>query len=220
MAGSIDNYYNSEEFKNNLNLYETSKREGKSCILGSEELADIAEYYFEKGKLADAKETAEYAASLYPDATAPKIVLARYYIMVKKDKEKAKECIEKITECNDLNYALLIAEYYIFTEKKEKAIMALDKALTYLEDEDLLDLPAEACNLLLDYGMTKQAKHYLELDRDKSSNDYLRMKARMAFAERKYEEGAEIMERLIDKDPFNTGLWKILAIEQKTFDKY
>ena len=103
MAGSIDNYYNSEEFKTNLNLYETSKREGKSCILGSEELADIAEYYFEKGKLADAKETAEYAASLYPDATAPKIVLARYYIMVKKDKEKAKECIEKITECNDLN---------------------------------------------------------------------------------------------------------------------
>lgn len=220
MAGSIDNYYNSEEFKTNLNLYETSKREGKSCILGSEELADIAEYYFEKGKLADAKETAEYAASLYPDATAPKIVLAKYYIMVKKDKEKAKECIEKITECNDLNYALLIAEYYIFTEKKEKAIMALDKALTYLEDEDLLDLPAEACNLLLDYGMTKQAKHYLELDRDKSSNDYLRMKARMAFAERKYEEGAEIMERLIDKDPFNTGLWKILAIEQNNFDKY
>ena len=93
MAGSIDNYYNSEEFKTNLNLYETSKREGKSCILGSEELADIAEYYFEKGKLADAKETAEYAASLYPDATAPKIVLARYYIMVKKDKEKAKEVV-------------------------------------------------------------------------------------------------------------------------------
>ena len=30
MAGSIDNYYNSEEFKTNLNLYETSKREGKS----------------------------------------------------------------------------------------------------------------------------------------------------------------------------------------------
>ena len=220
MISGTDKYFESDEFKGNLTYFEKCKREGKSCILGSEEFADISEFYFEKGKTTDAKEVAEYAASIYPDAPAPKFILARYNIIISRNKEKAKEYIDQITECNDLNYTLLIAEYYLFTDNLRKAIKAFDNAATFLEGEDLEDLPYEACNLLLVYGKTEEAKGFLSKCGNKKENDYLQLEARIAFSEKRYDEGAKIIEKQLDNDPFNTALWKLLATEQNNCDKY
>lgn len=216
------NYFNSKEFKENLTLFEKHRKEGTFCILSSDELADISEYYFEKGQLKNARETAEYAVSVFKDATAPLLVLARYYISIKKDKDKAKEYIKKIKDCRSLEYFIVIAEYYIFTNKKEKAFETLEYAKSILQDEDKADFPIDAAAMLIDYGLYDEANRYIEeFDGDKETdNDYLNLKARISFCKGNYDQGYSIIERLIDKDPFNAELWKLLATEQNAFDKY
>ena len=45
-----DNYFKSEEFKDILHRYEEAENSGRHEYLGSDELTDIAEYYYNLGR--------------------------------------------------------------------------------------------------------------------------------------------------------------------------
>lgn len=222
MINSLDNYFNTDEFKNYLRLYEKSQQEGTSCILSSDDLADISEYYFLIGKMAKAKEAAEYAASLYPDASAPYFTLARFSLVAEKDKESARKYIEKISDKSTGSYYLIIAEYYLFDKKPDKAVKAIQHGMAVLQDEELADLSVDAAALFIDYGYIEEAKGYLAMERHEDYDiDYVqKLKARIDFLEGKYDDGLQLYENLIDKDPFNSENWKRLAAEQNASDKY
>lgn len=222
MINSLDNYFNTDEFKNYLRVYEKSQQEGTSCILSSDDLADISEYYFVIGKTTKAKEAAEYAASLYPEASAPYFSLARFSLVADKDKEAARKYIEKITDKTSSGYYLIIAEYYLFDKKPEKARKAIEHGMAELQDEEQADLCVDAAALHIDYGYIEEAKQYLALDKyEDYDSDYVqKLKARIDFIEGNYDKGLQLYEGLIDKDPFNPENWKRLAAEQNASDKY
>lgn len=217
----LDSYFNSEEFKSNLVLYEKSKEEGRDCILGSDELADIAEYYFECGDYPKARAAAEYAVSLYPDAQAPLTFLARYSLVVRKDKEKAKEYLKQMVVSDMIDYYCIVAEYYLFEGKSKKAFDSLKKGELLIEDdEEHEDYIYDAVCLLLDYSQIDEAKVWLERFKDKQSDDVLRLNARLLFENGDYDGGAKIMEKLIDRKPFDAELWSNFASAQLNFEKY
>lgn len=222
MINSLDNYFNTDEFKNNLRLYEKSRQVGSCCILSSDDLADISEYYFVIGKMAKAKEAAEYAASLYPDASAPYFSLARFSLVAEKDKDAARKYIEKISDKMSGSYYLIIAEYYLFDKKPEKASKAIEHGMEELQNEEQADLCVDAAALFIDYGYIEEAKQYLSMEKYEDYDiDYVqKLKARIDFLEGKYDEGLQLYENLIDKDPFNSENWKRLAAEQNASDKY
>lgn len=217
----LDSYFNSEEFKSNLALYEKSKEEGRDCILSSDELADIAEYYFECGDYPKARAAAEYAVSLYPDAQAPLTFLARYSLVVRKDKDKAKEYLKRMVVSDMIDYYCIVAEYYLFEGKNEKAFDSLQKGELLIEDdEEHEDYIYDAVCLLLDYSQIDEAKTWLERFKDKETDDVLRLNARLLFESGDYDGGAKIMETLIDRKPFDAELWSNFASAQLNFEKY
>lgn len=218
---SSENYFNTEEFRNNLKLYEETQKAGESCMLGSEELSDIAEYYYEAGMLKKAKEAAEYATSLYPEASSPMIFLARFYLNVKKDNDAARTYIKKITDRDSVEYYTLIIEYFLAKGKKEKAKLAADKGEFELEDdEDMQYYTMDVAHLFIDYKMLDDAKSWAMKVKDKKSDDYLKLKARIATESEKYSEAIDILEKLLDKNPFSVELWNLLSVVQISCDKY
>ena len=67
----IDKYYESERFQNIRRTYENMKDGNTGCHLDSEELIDIAEYYYNLGLQDEAFNTANLALEIYPYSTAP-----------------------------------------------------------------------------------------------------------------------------------------------------
>lgn len=221
MTNNSNNYYfKSEEFINNLRLYEDSQKAGGGCILSSDELADIAEYYFEKGAAQKARSVAEYAISLYPDATSPLVFLARFYINVKRDYKTAYKYISRITDTSALEYYTILIEYYLATGEYDKARQTFIKAEDNIDQEDSLYLILDTAYLLYDYGQTDEADKLKERIEDKESEDYMKMTAR-SLSERGDNDGAiEMLEKVIDKDPFNVDNWILISSLQLMADKY
>lgn len=217
---SNNDYFKSEEFINNLQLFENSQKAGDDCILSSDELADIAEYYFEKGDTQKAKNVAEYAISLYPDATSPLVFLARFNICTKKDYDTAFQYINKITDQTALDYYTILIEYYLATKQPKKAAEAFDKAKENIDEEDKFYLNIDTAYLLYDYGFTDEADKLKEEIEDKESEDYLKMQARSLSERGNNIAAIEIFEKIIDKDPFNVDNWILISNLQIMADRY
>lgn len=217
---SNNDYFKSEEFINNLQLFENSQKAGDDCILSSDELADIAEYYFEKGDTQKAKNVAEYAISLYPDATSPLVFLARFNICTKKDYDTAFQYINKITDQTALDYYTILIEYYLATKQPKKATEAFDKAKENIDEEDKFYLNIDTAYLLYDYGFTDEADKLKEEIEDKESEDYLKMQARSLSERGNNIAAIEIFEKIIDKDPFNVDNWILISNLQIMADRY
>lgn len=217
---SNNDYFKSKEFINNLQLFENSQKAGVDCILSSDELADIAEYYFEKGYTQKAKNVAEYATSLYPDATSPLVFLARFHINIKKDYETALLYINKITDTTALDYYTILIEYFLATGQPRKALETFSKAKDYIEEEDIFYLKLDTAYLLYDYGLVDAADSIKEEFDDKESEDYLKMQARSLSERGDHIAAIETFEKVIDKDPFNVDNWILISNLQLMADRY
>ena len=215
-----DNYFNSEEFKDNLSHFEDARKEGKGCILSSDEIADIAEYYYEQGDFAKAKEIAEYATSLYPDATAPLVFLARFQMTVKKDMDMAWKYLTAIKDTEDSEYVIMMAEYLFNDGQREEAIDTLERGLVVVDSDDAQDFIIDASFLLLDFAEIGTAKKWAERYEDKNDEEFQRLRARIALESKDGDKAAKIMNELIDKNPFNEDYWNLLATIQIASDKY
>ena len=66
-----DEYFDSAEFKDLLNAYETSVNAGEPVFMDADELTDIADYYQYTEHMDEAEKAISLAMSLAPGAVAP-----------------------------------------------------------------------------------------------------------------------------------------------------
>ena len=97
----LDDFFNSNEFKKQLQLYEQDGAE--KATLDSEILTDIADYYRSQGQMDKALQAVDYALTLYPGATAPLIFKARA-ALADDDVQRADGYLECIDDKTDLDY--------------------------------------------------------------------------------------------------------------------
>lgn len=217
MTNPSNDIFDSEEFKDNLRLFSECEKSGKDCILPSMELTDIAEYYFEKGQVDHAREIAEYAVSLYPSAPEPNEFLARYYIIVRRDAATAQMYMDKVETYDELEDFTLAAEIKLFQQTDsslQEAISILLRGEEEVDEDQLQNYYIDAAHTLLDYNHVPEAKEWFEKLTDNGSSDYLELKARILYAEGHPKEAIEIIEKILDANPFNTDYWHILATTQ------
>ena len=74
---TLDNYFSSKEFLDNVRIYEEARKAGHSVYLEPDVLTDIAEYYHQKGKQEDAQQALDTAVEMFPGAIAPLVFRAR-----------------------------------------------------------------------------------------------------------------------------------------------
>ena len=63
MAYNSEDYFRSKDFKNILKQYEEAEKHGTYAMLDSDELVDVAEYYYNNGNAQRASEIIEEALS-------------------------------------------------------------------------------------------------------------------------------------------------------------
>lgn len=218
----FDKYYESSEFKAMFLNFEESRKKGEDCLLSSNELTDIAEFYYTKGDMRHAKETAEYAVSIYDDATAPLLFLAKIEIQLNKNAEKGKEFLDRVQEKDNIDYLLCRLELELMEKgHEENALKIVCDGFNTVEDEEKAPFIGESVHLVLDYKKSELAHEIMKAHADAldPSNRSL-IEARFALWEGKPELGLSILEKLIDKDTFNVQYWLILSTAQLQCGKF
>lgn len=218
----FDKYYESSEFKAMFLNFEESRKKGEDCLLSSDELTDIAEFYYIKGDMRHAKETAEYAVSIYEDATAPLLFLAKMEIQLNKNAEKGKEILDKVLERNNIDYMLCRLELKLMKKGHEKeALRIVMNGFDSLDEEEKAPFIGESVHLTLDYKKAELARDIMEAHADALDPSNRRLiEARFALWEGKPELGLSLLEKLIDKDTFNVQYWLILSTAQLQCGKF
>ena len=210
----MDNYYKSKEFKEILEQYE-NLHDSEQTLLSSEDYSDIAQYYHEQADDKKALEAIHVALSLYPGSVGPTSFLARYALLEEHDVDKASNIADGITDKNDPDYVLLMAEIMIVDGRADEADSYLDEAYDFFYDDDYYDdMPLDVAVLFTDYDEVEYADKWLQRSDETDEIDYIVTKAKILAGQGKINESEELINKLINADPYSTEYWDLLAVVQ------
>ena len=204
-----DHYFQTKEFEELLNKYEVAMKRGDSVYLEPDELTDIAEYYHMHSRTDDAQAACDYALRLFPGATGPTVFKARAAMVIKGDTREARRWLATANDKSDLEYHYMEAELMLYEGHTQEADEYLENLYRQLSDDD------DRADLVLDVAtLFEQASHWLSRSDEPEEADYRELKARIALAQGNYDEGAGILNELIDEDPYDAQYWNHLATAQ------
>lgn len=209
-----EKYYNSKEFRDILKRYEHSQLIGKPEYFESDELTDIAEYYYNTGKQSEAFSVLDYAIRLHPGAALPLVFRGRMALIDEKDVEKARHYVENIDDQLDLDCLYLKAEIMIAENDVDGADQFLLDNMARIDEDDVPDYILDIATLFIDYNFPDKAAEWLERSDEDDLADYREVKARIAFARGDYEQSEKLFEQLLDEDPYSGRYWNSLASTQ------
>lgn len=223
----MDNYYYSDRFKNILSYYEECVAKQVPCIVSCEDYCDIAEYYDELSDRRRAKEVLETAMALYPDTQEPIVMRARMSLSETGSTGEARRLLSRVTDKNDDEYVYTMAEILIIEGKRAQLNAFLIKHERLAKEEDLLDGPPDEgdntahdgycmdiAEIFLDFHMIQPAERWLKKVDDKTSAEYKELQGRVLMNAGRYEECEQVMNGLLDADPFSRDYWNTLATSQ------
>ena len=209
-----ENYFNSPEFQETLHRYESSLQEDHPEYFGSDELSDIAEYYYDSGKRKEAVDVLDYAIQLHPGAAMPLVFKGRIALIDNKDIDTAQHYADMISDQLDLDCLYLQAEIMITRGNVEEADNFLNNAMHQIDEDDVPDYVLDIATIFIDYNQPDIAAKWLAMSDEDDLLDYREVKARIAFANGDYEQSEQIFEQLLDEDPYSGKYWNSLAVTQ------
>lgn len=209
-----DKYFESPEFKSDIEKYEKAVRENDSIYMELDEIINIAEFYYKNGNINKSLKAIEYAHGLYPDATIPYVFRARIALIEENNIMLAKKYADMVTDRLNLDYLYLVAEIMIVENKIEDAVRYLNDCFSQVDEDDKPDYILDVATIFADYNLFEQAEQWLKMSEDTDLTDYKELKGRIAFGNGKYDESEHIFEELINEDPFSTRMWNHLATSQ------
>ena len=207
-------YFDSPEFGRLLQRYERSLQMGKDEYFESDELSDIAEYYYDKKDKPKAEYVLDYAMHLHPGAVLPLVFKARIALIDEKNIEKARYYTSLISDAYDIDCLYLKAEIMIAEDKPEEANSFLRNAMDNIDEDDVPDFVLDVATIFIDYGLPDISAEWLAMSDEDDLQDYREIKARIAFAKGDYEQSEQLFEQLLDEDPYSGRYWNSLASTQ------
>ena len=116
-----EDYFNTKDFREFLDRYERSLGLGKDEYFESQELTDIAEYYYSHGKLKEAIAALDYAIRLHPGSALPLVFRGRMALIDEKNADLACKYVGQISDQTDLDCIYLKAEIMIVGDEVEES---------------------------------------------------------------------------------------------------
>ena len=217
-----DNYFSSKQFLSLLKEYEQCEKQGIPCIISSDDYIDIAEYYdTHQGDTEHAERVADTAIKLYPGAPAPLVFKARLCMLRGDSFDQVRQWLEQVDDTNDLDFCYLTAEIMIQEDKVDEANLYLRECFEkHLNDEDEEDIICDVASLFCDYGYEEIAMEWLQMADDKDDSYYQEIMARILIAKGEYEKGENMLNHLLDSNPFVSTYWNSLATSQYQRNNY
>lgn len=208
-------YLRSDEFKEILNRYEQSVREGSNEFFDADDLLDIGEYYHAQHDIDSASHAAEYCLELYQDNDRAKVFVAKCAIC-NGDIAMAERIAEGIEYDEEVDVVYLRAELMIIHGEYDKAEEYLRDYFNALDENNDLryDMPIEVPALYCDYACWQLAEKWLtmpENDEQKEDLQYIDVYARVLTNTNRFAEAIPLWNKYIDEDAFSYGAWLMLA---------
>lgn len=132
MSYNSEDYFLSNEFRSVLKRFEKAEADGNHAMLDSDELVDVAEYYYNTGNVKYALEIIDTALSVYPGSVAPLLFKARVALIEEKDVGMAEAYTEMIEDKADLDYYYMKAEILLAGGHAAEADEYLEKSMSTL----------------------------------------------------------------------------------------
>ena len=192
-----EEYFNSEDFKELLESYETALQAGEQPFMDADDLVDLADYYNYHGEGDKAAEAIERALDLYPDATLPNVFKAREALMMG-DNELAHHYAEAIGDKDDPDYHYLTAEILIAEGHIEQADLYLRRYAKSVNEDEWEDFIKDCANLYVDYGVNDKAYQWMMRSKGDDSSDFKELMARTLMGLGKYKDSEKIFNELIE----------------------
>jgi tetratricopeptide (TPR) repeat protein len=211
-----NDYFRSKRFLALLAKYEECQKSGVTCIISSDEYADIAEYYqMHDADMQRAEEAIDTAIGLYPGSTDPLAFKARICLMTGDDTEGARQWAAQIEDKSDLEYCYVMAEILVVEGRYDEAEDFLRKRQEEIDDEDdAIDFVYDVAMLLCDYDLMDDAERWIEEIKGKDDIYYKEVMARVLIGRGQFEEGERMLNTLLDDDPFAAKWWNMMANSQ------
>ena len=212
-----DEYFNNDDFREKLKLYEESVKSGHPIFLDAEDLTDIIDYYNLMQMDKEAEQTADYALTLFPGASGPITYKVRRCID-ENDFEKAEELIEEVFD-KDIDYKYIKAEIFLAKNMPDEANRILEEAVALADEDDLDNSLLDATNIMVDYGYFEMANDWINKVEDKSSEDYVELKVKILSNQGEIDKAERLLNKLIDKNPYEHKYWNLLSYSQLSNDR-
>lgn len=201
------------ELEDNIRKYEDAKAKGESIYLDTDTLMDIADYYYSKDYVSKAIEVVDYAIALFPGATLPLCFRARKALN-DKDIDLALQYADMIEDKSDIEYIFLKAEIYTFNGEANKADSLLEQFYESSTDDEKDSFAIDAAKMYFDYEADEYCKKWMDKCIDKQQTLYKELLSRWYITKRQFAEAEEILNTLLDKNPFSASYWTQLASAQ------
>ncbi len=208
-----EEYFNSEEFRELLDSYETSAESGSLPFMDVDDLVDLADYYNFLGDSDKATEAIDHALQLYPHATLPNVFKAREALL-QDDLEGASAYADNISERDEPDYHYLIAEIKIAAGKVDEADNYLREYGRTVPADEHEDFIRDCANLFIDYDISDKAYEWMMRSKGDDGDDFKELMARTLFGLGRYDDSERIFNELIDHHPFSKRYWNALANTQ------
>lgn len=207
---AYNEYFQSNEFHDLLHHYMES---GLKYLVdfSSGDLTDLAEYFHSIGDMDQALKIVDAAIAIYPGAVGPLIFRARTSLVKEGNTKMASYYADLIDDKTDLDYYYIQAEIMLYNNEFEKANDYLLDKYEEVNEEDRQDYLLDVATLFADYELWDYSDSWCRNYADKDESDYLELQGRMMSARQEYDEAEEVFNRLLDRNPFSTAYWNLLA---------
>ena len=212
-------YFESEDFREILEKYETSVKSGQSLYMDADDLADIADFYQYNGRMEEAENAIELALQYNPDAIGPLLYKAREALAAS-DFKKAREYAEHIKATDTLEALYFEGEILICEGRVEQADQLFREQLKEMMPDEQMDYVYDVANVFSDYNIYDKAFEWMARSQGDNSEDFKELMARILFGLGKYKDSERIFNELIDKNPYSKRYWNALASAQFMNEDY
>lgn len=207
---AYNEYFQSNEFHDLLHHYEESGQE-HLVDFSSGDLTDLAEYFHTIGDMDQALKIVDAAIAIYPGAVGPLVFRARTSLVKDGNPNMASYYADLIDDKTDLDYYYIQAEIMLYKNEVERANEYLLDKYDEVSGEDQQDYLLDVATLFADYELWDYSDSWSRNYADKDESDYLELQGRMMSARQEYAEAEEVFNRLLDRNPFSTAYWNLLA---------
>ena len=212
-----EEYFNNEDFRDNLRAYEDSVKSGHPIFLDADDLTDIIDYYNMSHMDEKAEQAADYALSLFPGASGPLTFKIRKCIDAG-ELDKADELAENISD-KEIDFKYIKAEILLARNKPEEADSLFEEVTTFADEEEQDNFILDAANIFFDYNYFEYAYTWLKKVEDKNSDDYIDLKIRTLSSLGEIDKVERLLNKLIDNNPYDHKYWNLMSCSQLMNDK-
>lgn len=211
MKESQSSYFDSNEFLELLNSYESMVPGGTTLYFDGIDISNLAEFYSSMDEDDKAEEAIRYGLSIHPGD--PDILISQGHLLLRQGKSKeARALAESISEQGSRELLFLKGSIELFDDNAEMADRYFTQSVE-AGDEDL-GLYADIVSLFTDYAQYDYAQSWLDrgLLIEPDYKDFLEQQADLYFAVQDYGKASDQYNLLLDDSPYEIYYWEQLAL--------